>query len=210
MNVFNENEQNAMIDALKYTSDVVSALTLKINNQDDEINLLKNKMQIMEEEMLKISQKLTMINIKKTYSNVKLNTEDSSTEPVTNITNKKKEKNPELNGSTNYDNSSDSEKSVESENLDTTTNAQGENKSKNFSITSIGETEINNLRKIKAGQILDNLIKKKNEINELIEHKREAPNDDPDNENKSDHDKNEKKIDENIVTRRRNKIMRRF
>ena len=35
MNVFNENEQNAMIDALKYTSDVVSALTLKINNQDD-------------------------------------------------------------------------------------------------------------------------------------------------------------------------------
>ena len=57
MNILNENEQNAIIDALKYTSDVVSALTIKINNQDEEIIYLKKKVSFLEEEINKIIQK---------------------------------------------------------------------------------------------------------------------------------------------------------
>lgn len=197
MNVFNENEQNAMIDALKYTSDVVSALTLKINNQDDEINYLKNKVILIESEVNKILQKLTIKNIKtKNYSNLELNTEDVESIKII----------PNINDNKNLDFLN---KNKDEENFNDSSNSYNDTKSKNFEVTSIGDTEINKLRKLKAGQLVDKLIQKKNEINNIIEHK----NDDNDsNDSKTPTDKQEggKKLEEAVVTRRRNKIMRRF
>ena len=194
MSVFNENEQNAIIDALKYTSDVVAALTLKINDQDDEIIYLKNKVSLMEVELSKIFKKLTITNTKKNYSNIELNTEDVESETGLNL--QKKIKNIE--------------KNEDLENSDSSVDSNNEIKSKNFEITSIGDTEINKLRKLKAGQLVDKLIQKKNEINNIIEHKIEENDNNDNNEIKSENDNNEKKIEETVVTRRRNKIMRRF
>lgn len=192
MNVFNENEQNAIIDALKYTSDVVAALTLKINDQDSEIIYLKNRVNLMEVELSKIFKKFTTMNVKKNYSNIELNTEEIESETGLQLQNnlKKIEKNENL------------------ENSDGSSN--DEIKSKNFEITSIGDTEINKLRKLKAGQLVDKLIQKKNEINNIIEHTKEENDNNDNNEIKSENDNIEKKIEETVVTRRRNKIMRRF
>jgi hypothetical protein len=185
MNVLNENEQNAIIDALKYTSDVVSALTLKINNQDEEIIFLKNKVLIMEEEIKKMFQKITILNAKnKQYSNVELKTDDDNT----NISDQKTKTNKSNN------------QKIESSDIST------EEKTKNFEVTSIADTEINNLRKIKAGQLVDKLIQKKNEINNMIEKKIEQDQ----TENEPCINEPEKKVEDTVITRRRNKIMRRF
>ena len=197
MNVFNENEQNAMIDALKYTSDVVSELTLKINNQDDEISYLKNKVILIETEVNKILQKLTIKNIKtKNYSNLELNTEDVESTKII----------PKTNDNKNLDFLN---KNKDEEDFNDSSNSYNDIKSKNFEVTSIGDTEINKLRKLKAGQLVDKLIQKKNEINNIIEHKNDD-NDSNDCKTATDKQEGEKKVEEVVVTRRRNKIMRRF
>lgn len=157
MNTQVENEQNALIDALKYTTDVVSALSVKINIQDEEINFLKNKL-ILIEEQLKINYKLD-------YQ-----------EPPVNV----------------Y-------KSEE----DTDTNT----KSKNFEITSVRESEINKLKKEKVGSIVEKLIKKKNEINEIIKEKINNEENNFDNNEKAEQ---EIKKPEITIARRKNRLMRKF
>jgi hypothetical protein len=197
MSLSNDNQQNALIDALKYTSDVVSALTIKINTQDDDIFFLKNKLNLMEEQVNKIFKKLTIINANaKNYSNVELNTEDEQDD--NNKTNYKNDSHDshDSNDSHDSDDSHDSKKNNSQESND-------ELKLKNFEITSIGDTDINKFKKIKVNQMVDKLIQKKKEINNFIEKKLE--------EKKIDVIQEEvKKMDDVVVTRRRNNIMRRF
>lgn len=161
MNTQVENEQNALIDALKYTTDVVSALSVKINIQDEEINCLKNKL-ILIEEQLKINYKLYYQEpqvINKTPLNEYNSEEDTNT------------------------------------------------KSKNFEITSVRQSEIDKLKKEKVGSIVEKLIKKKNEINEIIKEKI--------NNEETKFDNNEKieqeiKKPEITIARRKNRLMRKF
>jgi hypothetical protein len=149
-----ENEQNALIDALKYTSDVVSALSIKINIQDEEIAHLKNKLSLIEEQL-------------------KIN-------PIT-------------------------EKALDTEkNLDAsaTMNEDSNVKSRNFEVTSVCESEINRLKKEKVGLIVEKLIQKKNEIDVQMQN--------PNLTTELTEPSTIKLPEEIILSRRKNRIMRRF
>ena len=208
MSLSNDNQQNALIDALKYTSDVVSELTIKINNQDDDINILKHKNNLMEENIKKIFIKLTKLNLNtKKFSNIELNTDDEEEDTINESTNKKSyvdniQDSNDLNNSDNLNS-----KSINSHNSHNSHESYSNTRSRNFEITSIADTEINKLKKIKVNQLVDKLIQKKKEINNIIETNNE-------NKNNSDmikeEEEEEKKTDTILITRRRNKIMRRF
>ena len=202
MSLSNENQQNALIDALKYTSDIVSALTIKINTQDDDIFFLKNKVNLMEEQVNKILKKLTIFNANN-YSNVELNTEDEQDKTnYTNNTNNTNNSN-NTNNTNNSNNTNNTDNTFDSHDSKTNNSHESndELKMKNFEITSIGDTEINKLKKIKVNQMVDKLIQKKKEINNFIEKRLEEKELDI---------KEEKKMDDIVVTRRKNNIMRRF
>jgi hypothetical protein len=169
-----ENEYDALVDALKNMADVVAVLSNKINSQDDEILKLKKNNSSLEELVNKINDKMQNLKIK----------------------------------STNYSNI---ELKTDEEKEDTDENKQYSEHFNDDSTnpiitdpTTIGETDINNLRKNKAIQIVDKLIQKKKEISILIQN----------NEDKKiiiDKEQNNDNTEKlNLITKRKNKIMRRF
>ncbi|AYV80332.1 MAG: hypothetical protein Gaeavirus33_3 [Gaeavirus sp.] len=58
MNNLIESDQAVFLDTLKYTSDIVIALTTKISDQGNEINLLKNKVIDLETHVPQPSQQI--------------------------------------------------------------------------------------------------------------------------------------------------------
>lgn len=159
MNNLNENENNALIDALKNITDVVSVMSNKLDVLDEEINKMKKQLILFQD---KITTKT------KDFSNVELNTDVNS------------ESNVEQSGleQSGLEQTNDSDK-----NIDET------------AISTIGDTEIEEVRKNKAHILVDKLIQKKKEI----EKKNEVNEFDEKNA-----------VQQNIVTKRKNKIMRRF
>ena len=143
MSNVNENEYNAVIDALRNMTDVVLVLTTKLCMQEDEIIKLKKTNLVLEENINKINDKLQNFKIKtKVFSNTSLNTDEE------------KELSEEK---------SLSEEKELNENTDNETNEVIITEP-----TTIGETDIEKARKSKAIQLVDRLIQKKKEITHLI------------------------------------------
>ena len=197
MNSINENEYNALIDALKNITDVISVLTIKQNLQEEEINRLKNENFSFEENIQNLKNTIEKIKINGLIlENVELNTEQDNTliEYTEKLT--KNDYVSKINNSaTNI-----SESNISGSNKETDINFT--------EATTIRETEIERLRKNKAIQIVDKLIQKKKELvnkeNMQIEENNED-NGEPDNM-----DKDEEMQKQNIILKRKNKIMRRF
>jgi hypothetical protein len=196
MNFASENEYNALIDALKNITDVVSVLTNKINSQEEEILKVKKNNENLENKITNLKTLMQNFKINSLKpQNILLNTENEQTlieytnKINTNETNETNESN-EYVEETN-DNQSDSEKHI------LVTEA-----------TTIGETEIENIKKNKAIQIVDKLIQKKKELTNA--NKIEKDNKEKNEEKKNDVKKNDEKINDATIIRRKNKIMRRF
>lgn len=175
-----ENEYNALVDALKNMADIVAVLSNKINGQDDEIIKLKNNNLLLEETVNKINDNMHKIKIKTmNFSNIELKTDEE----------KEYYKEKEYIDDNNQN----------SENLNEETTYPNITEP-----TTIGETDINNIRKNKAIQIVDKLIQKKKEISNLIQNNE-------DNKNIINNEKNINNTEKhNIIIKRKNKIMRRF
>ena len=85
---YNETDQLVLVDTLKYTSEIVVALTTKIGIQENEINKLNNKIYNLEKNNKNIMKKIKLLEInnnvfKKSFSN------KSHTEEVKQIIGKK-------------------------------------------------------------------------------------------------------------------------
>lgn len=188
MNGINENEYNALIDALKNITDVISVLTTKQNLQEEEINKLKNENFLFEENIK---------NLKNSIEKIKLNGLILH--------------NAELN--TEQDNTSIEHKEIQKNN-NSVTNISDTNKETNIDFTettTIRETEIERLRKNKAIQIVDKLIQKKKELVNKENIQIDKNNADNVNDEELDNmDKDEEIQKQNIILKRKNKIMRRF
>lgn len=182
MSNIHENEYNALVDALKNMTDIVAVLSNKINVLDDEILKLKKNNLSLEDTVNKINDKVQHFKIKSmNFSNIELKTDEEIFSD--------KEKNMEKKTISDKE---DEQNQYYEENDEQTT----------YPIitdpTTIGETDINNLRKNKAVQIIDKLIQKKKEIANL-------------NQNNDVIDNNEiTNNKQNIISKRKNKIMRRF
>lgn len=190
MNNINNNEYNAIIDTIKNITDVVMVLTTKINSQEDEINKLKKNNLFLEENINKLKKNIQNLKIKSTsIANAELNTDDENlmTEYVNDTRDTKNTKNT-------MDNS---------ETHNTQSNSSSETNKIMTDPTTIRDTEIEKLKKNKAIQLVGKLIEKKKEINNLIK-----------NKEKDDEEKNEKDeevvVKQNVINKRKNKIMRRF
>lgn len=160
MNDLNENENNALIDALKNITDVVSVMSNKLDVLDVEINKIKKQLILLQDKINTTK--------KKDFSNVELNTDVNSESNV-------------------------EQSSIEQSGLEQTNDSY-----KNIdetAISTIGDTEIEQVRKNKAHILVDKLIQKKKEI---------------DNKNEVNEFDEKNTVQQNIVTKRKNKIMRRF
>ena len=62
---YNETDQLVLVDTLKYTSEIVVALTTKIGIQEDEINKLNNKIYNLEKNYKNIIKKIKLLEINK-------------------------------------------------------------------------------------------------------------------------------------------------
>lgn len=182
MSNINDNEYNALIDALKNMADVVAVLSNKIDTQDNEIFKLKNSNLSLEEKLNDINNKLQNFKIKTTnFSNIQLKTEEESEQ------NEQVEKK--------YDSKQFITDIVEDTHNPIITEP-----------TTIGETDIERVRKYKAIQLVDKLIQKKKEITNLIDNYGENPI----NKNNENIDKQDTVNKQVIMAKRKNKIMRRF
>lgn len=195
MNSIDENEYNALIDALKNITDVISVLTIKQNLQEEEINKLKNENFSFKENIQNLKNTIEKIKLNGLIlHNAELNTEQDNTSlEHKEILTKKDYLSKTNNSVTNISESNLSDTDRET-NIDFT------------EATTIRDTEIDRLRKNKAIQIVDKLIQKKKELvnkeNMEIE-ENNADNGEPDN-------KDEEIQKQNIILKRKNKIMRRF
>ena len=202
------NEPNVLIDAIKYTSDVVMALTTKINNQDEEIDMLKNSLRNMEEKI---------DNLLNQYADFYTN--------IINIPNIKKaiEKDIEQKEDliTEHNENAFSTAHTENDQTDVYSKTNGYDTmtvgTKGFEVTSIGSTDIKKIKMAQMTQVVSKLIKKQGELDINLKKvedltKKTAVDVEQNEENKEKIDEDEKKkIDEQLlITRRRNKIMRRF
>lgn len=195
MNSIDENEYNALIDALKNITDVISVLTIKQNLQEEEINKLKNENFSFKENIQNLKNTIEKIKLNGLIlHNAELNTEQDNTSlEHKEILTKKDYLSKTNNSVTNISESNLSDTDRET-NIDFT------------EATTIRDTEIDRLRKNKAIQIVDKLIQKKKELvnkeNMEIE-ENNADNGEPDN-------KDEEIQKQNIILKRKNKIMKRF
>jgi len=194
MNSINENEYNALIDALKNITDVISVLTIKQNLQEEEINRLKNENFSFEENIQNLKNSIEKIKINGLIlENVELNTEQDNTLIEYTEKLKKNDYVSKINNST----TNTSETNISVSNKETNINFT--------EATTIRETEIERLRKNKAIQIVDKLVQKKKELvnkenMQIVEN----------NGDNGEPDKDEEIQKQNIILKRKNKIMRRF
>jgi hypothetical protein len=205
MNGINENEYNALIDALKNITDVISVLTIKQNLQEEEINKLKNENLLLEENTKNLKNSIEKIKLNGLLlHNAELNTEQDNIS----IDHKEIQKN------NNYVSKNNSVTNISDEVL---SDINKENNIDFTEATTIRETEIERLRKNKAIQIVDKLIQKKKELvnkeniqidknnGDNVNNVKNFDNGEPDNM-----DKDEEIQKQNIILKRKNKIMRRF
>jgi hypothetical protein len=205
MNGINENEYNALIDALKNITDVISVLTIKQNLQEEEINKLKNENLLLEENTKNLKNSIEKIKLNGLLlHNAELNTEQDNIS----IDHKEIQKN------NNYVSKNNSVTNISDEVL---SDINKENNIDFTEATTIRETEIERLRKNKAIQIVDKLIQKKKELvnkeniqidknnGDNVNNVKNLDNGEPDNM-----DKDEEIQKQNIILKRKNKIMRRF
>ncbi len=205
MNGINENEYNALIDALKNITDVISVLTIKQNLQEEEINKLKNENLLLEENTKNLKNSIEKIKLNGLLlHNAELNTEQDNIS----IDHKEIQKN------NNYVSKNNSVTNISDEVL---SDINKENNIDFTEATTIRETEIERLRKNKAIQIVDKLIQKKKELvnkeniqidknnGDNVNNVNNLDNGEPDNM-----DKDEEIQKQNIILKRKNKIMKRF
>jgi hypothetical protein len=188
MSNVNENEYNALIDTLKNMADVVLVLSNKLDIQDNEIIKLKHKNLSLEENLNNINNNLQNFKLKTiNFSNAQLKTEEEYFE-------EEEDKNlPETNNNL--------KPLIDEYNEDTHNPIITEP-------TTIGETDIERVRKYKAIQLVDKLIKKKKEISNLIENNEDKAKTKENKENKESNEQtNNKQV---ILAKRKNKIMKRF
>lgn len=185
MSSINDNEYNALIDALKNITDVVSVLTSKINLQEEEIIKLKKNNVSIEENIINLKNKIQTIHI----NSSKLQITDLNTDEEQNLT-KHSEEIPKINNNQYIE-----ETNIESDYDNLLTEP-----------TTIRETEIEKLKKYKAIQIVDKLIQKKKELTTQNKDEKNDKDKKVDKDDKDDKDD----IKQSIVAKRKNKIMRRF
>ena len=193
-NLVQEQSNQALVDALKYTSDIIITLTEKINSQDNKIGFLEKtiieqkniisknqndilelnkKISILEKSVLLfISNKSNLINKTNNKSNNQTNNQNNIEVEFDFLTQTLQELGSNLDNFDNIDNL---------DSLDDINNILGQDKidlktinnticnsTMISDITSFNNEEINKIKKQKVSNIIENLIKKKEELDNKI------------------------------------------
>lgn len=152
MNKSENNDFKILIDALKYTSNIIVDLTNKLNEQENKINKIENSINIIKKEYIELNSK----NILTTHNNtINLNTNTNSLAEKQILKNiKNKENDTECEQIATY---------LLSKNNDSNDYDKINDKLKNNIFQD----------KNKINKLINSIVKKKNSLNEIIENNKE-------------------------------------